>query len=54
MDRNDCNLYVVIYLFTASQEQSIAKFHDVGFVNAGHLLAVIFGGIVEGKFSNTQ
>lgn len=42
------------YLFAAPQEQTIAEFHNVGFVNASNLLAIIFGGIVEGKFGNAQ
>lgn len=42
------------YLFTASQEEAITQFHDVGFVHTGHLLPAIFGGIIECEFSDTQ
>lgn len=44
----------MIYLFTALQEQSIAQFHNIGLVHAGHLLAIILCGIIKGKLSDAH
>lgn len=42
------------HLFAASQEQTIAKLHDVGFVDGSHLLPVVLDGVVEREFGNSQ
>lgn len=42
------------YIFAALQEHAVAQFHDVRFVHASHLLAVVLRGIVERELGDSQ
>jgi hypothetical protein len=39
-------------LLAGAHEETVAQLHDVGLVNAGHLLAAVAGGVVEGELGN--
>lgn len=42
------------HLFATLQEQTIAKLHDVGFVDGSDLLPVVLDGVVERELGNSQ
>ena len=48
------DLWVVLgNLLTAAQKETVAKFHDIGFVNGSNLLAAVLGCVIESKLGNS-